>query len=85
MKVRSCATSSLLSRQAKPGMPRGEGAAAMPGSELPANTTLISEFGSSDSTVEFPAIFGNTFGLPSPSVRWHAALMRSSGRPKASR
>src|ERR1700692_1357695 len=75
MKVKSCATSSLVSLQPKPGMPRADGALVVPGSALPAKTSLIKDFGSWANTEELPAIFGSALGLPSPSVRWQAAQL----------
>src|ERR1700683_3272522 len=84
MNVSSCATSSLDNRQPKPGMPKGEGAAVVPGRALPANTKRIREFGSWASTEELPAIFGSAFGLPAPSVWWHAAQLSSySSAPRS--
>src|ERR1700721_2476321 len=77
MNVSSCATSSLDNRQAKPGMPKGEGAAVVPGRALPANTKRMREFGSWASAEELPAICGSAFGLPAPSVWWHAAQLSS--------
>src|SRR5580704_10858678 len=77
MNVSSCATSSLDNRQAKPGMPKGEGAAVVPGRALPANTKRMREFGSWASAEELPAISGSAFGLPAPSVWWHAAQLSS--------
>ena len=56
-------------------MPRADGALAVPGSELPANTSLIKVLGSWANTEELPAIFGSALRLPCPSVRWQAAQL----------
>src|SRR3984885_10923689 len=77
MNVSNSATSWLDKRHAKPGMPKAEGAAVVPGRALPANTKRIRELGSSASTEELPAISGSAFGLPAPSVWWQAAQLSS--------
>src|SRR5580658_2570027 len=84
MNVSSCATSSLDNRQPKPGMPKGDGAAVVPGRALPANTKRMREFGSCASTEELPAIFGSAVGLPAPSVWWQAEQLSSySSAPRS--
>ena len=59
-KVASVATSVSGNRDAKPGMPSREGAPAVTGDELPTRIKRMSEVASADSTVELPAIAGNT-------------------------